>query len=85
MKRMADDTPRRDAGRRDPGRDGGERVSETKTDPALLRALYRNAAVIMTEDEIREQRISWVIGQTGATRAQVEAAIGRAPPTEAAP
>jgi len=60
-------------------------VSETKTDPALLRALYRNAAVIMTEDEIREQRISWVIGQTGATRAQVEAAIGRAPPTEAAP
>jgi hypothetical protein len=60
-------------------------MSETKTDPALLRALYRSAAVIMTEEEIREQRISWVIGQTGATRAQVEAAIGRAPSPEAAP
>jgi hypothetical protein len=46
--------------------------SDLKTDPALLRMLYRSAVTTMTETEIREQRISWVIGQTGATRKQVE-------------
>jgi hypothetical protein len=50
-------------------------ITTTKTDPALIRMLYRMAATSMTVDEIREQRISWVIGQTGATRKQVEDAL----------
>lgn len=45
------------------------------TDPTLLQLLYLRAPLRMTEAEVREQRISWVIGQTGATREQVEAAI----------
>ena len=43
--------------------------------PARFNELYRRAPVPVTEKQLRELRISWVIKQTGALRYQVEAAI----------
>lgn len=46
-----------------------------RTAPPLLAKLREAAKRSMTADEVREQRVSWIVGQTGCSRAQAIAAV----------
>jgi hypothetical protein len=52
-------------------------LSDIVTDPLLLASLRAAAVLHMPAAELREQCISFVIGQTGATREQIVAEMDK--------
>ena len=56
-------------------------MKDVRTDPDLIEALRRSAGQEMTEEEIREQKISFIMGMSSfdskITRAEVAAHIDR--------
>lgn len=59
----------------------GQEVKDIRTDPDLIEALRRSAGQEMTEEEIRQQKISFIMGTSSfdskITREEVAACLDR--------
>lgn len=47
-------------------------LENIKTNPTLLEKLYKMAKTEMTDEQLKQQIISWVHGQTGITKDKVK-------------
>lgn len=57
--------------------DPAQKPTVIQATPELLEALRQAASRPMTADEIKRQRISWCVGQTGHPRDRVAATLRR--------